>query len=97
MDKLPDDLHNKDNSKESQLHPKKAMQDMQKNPQIAKNKKYDRHSGTGRGKEISKGGAGGQYTWGTGDKQIEREAYDEEDDGYVQREPGDIKKDYEIK
>ena len=25
----------------------------------------DRQSGTGRGKEVSKGGAGGKYTWGS--------------------------------
>jgi hypothetical protein len=31
---------------------------------------YDRHSGTGRGKEIAKGGAGGKYTWGTNPKEL---------------------------
>ena len=25
----------------------------------------DRQSGTGRGKEVSKGGSGGKYTWGS--------------------------------
>ena len=33
-------------------------------------RQYDRHSGTGRGKEIAKGGAGGSHTWGTNTKQI---------------------------
>ena len=25
---------------------------------------FDRHSGTGRGKEVAKNGAGGKYVWG---------------------------------
>jgi len=29
-----------------------------------RNRIFDRHSGTGRGREISKGGAGGKTTWG---------------------------------
>ena len=34
---------------------------------------YERHSGTGRGKEISKGGAGGKHTWGNNPKNIARD------------------------
>ena len=34
---------------------------------------YERHSGTGRGKEISKGGAGGKHTWGANPKNIARD------------------------
>jgi len=37
-------------------------------------RQYDRHSGTGRGKEIAKGGAGGLHTWGTNSRQIANEA-----------------------
>jgi hypothetical protein len=52
-------------------------------------RQFERHSGTGRGKEISKGGAGGGHTWGTNPKNIAREttkneetrgAYYEKDD-----------------
>ena len=34
---------------------------------------YERHSGTGRGKEIAKGGAGGKHTWGANPKNIARD------------------------
>jgi hypothetical protein len=45
-----------------------------------KNRLYERHSGTGRGKEIAKGGAGGKHTWGANPKNIARDTeynYDE--------------------
>jgi hypothetical protein len=45
---------------------------------------FDRQSGTGRGKEIAKNGAGGKYTWGTDTKTIAKrgqEEYNEDDDG----------------
>lgn len=35
---------------------------------------YDRHSGTGRGKEVAKGGAGGLHTWGDNPKAIALES-----------------------
>jgi len=35
---------------------------------------FDRHSGTGRGKEISKRGAGGKTTWGDPQQYAEKEA-----------------------
>ena len=49
-----------------------------------KKREKDRLSGTGRGKEISKGGAGGKYTWGDGKKNLEKELYEEHeyDDNY---------------
>lgn len=40
---------------------------------------YERHSGTGRGKEISKGGAGGKHTWGANPKNIAREEYNNDE------------------
>jgi len=44
---------------------------------------YERHSGTGRGKEIAKSGAGSRYTWGTNNQYAQSEANkynaDEED------------------
>ncbi|MCQ2817952.1 MAG: hypothetical protein MJ252_11865 [archaeon] len=45
-----------------------------------KKREHDRHSGTGRGKEISKGGAGGKFTWGEGKKNLEKEAYADEEE-----------------
>jgi hypothetical protein len=41
---------------------------------------FDRHSGTGRGKEISKGGAGGKHTWGNNPKNVAREYPDYNND-----------------
>ena len=81
-----EDLSNKSNFKQSSVPPKSGMKDMLKKPEYAKNKVYDKKSGTGRGKEISKGGAGGKFTWGTGDKQVEQELNEEE---YEHKEPGD--------
>jgi len=45
-------------------------------------RQFDRQSGTGRGKEISKGGAGGKYTWSGNDKSLAKEEknYDEGED-----------------
>lgn len=37
---------------------------------------FDRHSGTGRGKEVSKNGAGGKGTWGNQEKSAKREIQD---------------------
>ena len=37
---------------------------------------FDRHSGTGRGKEVSKQGAGGKGTWGNQEKSAKREIQD---------------------
>jgi hypothetical protein len=36
-------------------------------------RQFERHSGTGRGKEIAKGGAGGHHTWGNNPKHIAKE------------------------
>jgi hypothetical protein len=40
---------------------------------------FDRHSGTGRGKEVSKQGAGGKGTWGNQEKSAKREIQDYDD------------------
>lgn len=90
MSDIPQDLHDKSNSKQSSVPPKTGMKDMLKNPAYSKNRVYDRKSGTGRGKEISKNGAGGKYTW-DGNRQIEQDMEEEE---YVHKEPGDIKKEF---
>jgi hypothetical protein len=42
-------------------------------------REFDRKSGTGRGKEISKGGAGGKHTWGANPKNVVREEYNEDE------------------
>jgi len=44
-----------------------------------KNKRhFDKISGTGRGKEISKNGGGGSYTWGNPELLAKKEVYEEE-------------------
>ena len=55
-----------------------------------KNKKpgkreFERKSGTGRGKEISKGGAGGKGTWGNNPKEISRRYEKNNDDYYFEQ------------
>lgn len=43
---------------------------------------FDRHSGTGRGKEVKKEGAGGKYTWGNQGKNAQRDIVDYDDTDY---------------
>ena len=45
-------------------------------------RQYDRQSGTGRGKEIAKGGAGGKGTWGDNPKNIAKNYENYNDDDY---------------
>ena len=45
-------------------------------------RQFDKHSGTGRGKEIAKGGAGGKGTWGENPKTIARNFENNNDDDY---------------
>lgn len=80
---IPDELLNKGNEKEIHIKPKTGMKDMHKKPEYAKKRVYDKHSGTGRGKEIAKSGGGGKFTWGTNDQALEKEAImDDDDDNY---------------
>ena len=55
-----------------------------KNPKPQRGRKFDKQSGTGRGKEVSKGGAGGKGTWGDNPKNIARDE-DNYDDIYFQQ------------
>jgi len=43
---------------------------------------YDRQSGTGRGREIAKQGAGGKTTWGNAEKMAKQEVYGEGEEHY---------------
>ena len=79
---MPDDLHHKGNEKESHIIYKKGMKDALKKPDLSKNRQFDRHSGTGRGKEISKGGSGGKYSWNGHKQNLMREAYLNEIDDF---------------
>ena len=45
-------------------------------------RQFDRQSGTGRGKEVSKGGAGGKGTWGDNPQRIAKDFEDNNDDDY---------------
>jgi len=47
-------------------------------------RQFDKHSGTGRGKEIAKGGAGGKGTWGENPKTIARNFENNNDDYYFE-------------
>ena len=47
-------------------------------------RQFDRQSGTGRGKEIAKGGAGGKGTWGENPKKIARDYENNDDDYYFE-------------
>lgn len=47
-------------------------------------RQFDRKSGTGRGKEIAKGGAGGKGTWGENPKNIARDFEKNYDDYYFE-------------
>jgi len=91
---MPDDLHHKGNEKESHIIPKKGMKDALKKPDLMKNRQFDRHSGTGRGKEISKNGLGGKFTWDGKGNDLQREAYENEEEDFERQDPGNIKKDF---
>ena len=63
-------------TKEKHLKNKGAF--AERNNKVTPGKRqFERHSGTGRGKEISKNGAGGKHTWGTNPKNIARNGDDE--------------------
>jgi len=65
-------------TKEKHLKNKGAF--AERNNKVTPGKRqFERHSGTGRGKEISKNGAGGKHTWGTNPKNIARNGDDEYD------------------
>ncbi len=73
---MPEELYNKRTNKQPHIQSKKWMKDNLKKPKQMKNQLYDRHlSRTGRGKEISKGGSGGKFTWNGNKQNLMREAY----------------------
>ena len=73
---MPEELYNKRINKQPHIQSKKWMKDNMKKPNQMKNQLYDRHlSRTGRGKEISKGGSGGKFTWNGHKQNLMREAY----------------------
>ena len=51
-------------------------------PKRGRGREFDRISGTGRGKEIAKGGAGGKHTWGDNPENIARDFENNNDDYY---------------
>ena len=65
-------------------HKKKIVAEYHHNkgPNPTKKREFERHSGTGRGREIAKGGAGGKGTWGNNPKNVARN-YERNDDDYV--------------
>jgi hypothetical protein len=89
---------NKPSNDEAQTEDNKNRKPKNKGAYLERNDKQDnrpgkrqfeRHSGTGRGKEISKGGAGGGHTWGNNPKNIARETAkhsEEPGTGYYERD-----------
>jgi hypothetical protein len=59
-----------------------------------KGRMFDKHSGTGRGKEVAKGGAGGHYTWGDNLKTISLEVTKHLNDPSIEGENEEESKDY---
>jgi hypothetical protein len=62
--------------KETDRKPKNKGAYLERNDKDFGNPKrrvFDRHSGTGRGKEIAKGGSGGHHTWGNNPRNIAKE------------------------
>merc|ERR1711976_143996 len=59
---------------------KKSYKDRNAKPVREGKRQFDKQSGTGRGKEISKNGAGGKGTWGTNPKNVAREEYNYDED-----------------
>lgn len=51
-------------------------------PRTNNKREFDRHSGTGRGKEVKKSGAGGRGTWGNTNVEAKREVVDYDDTDY---------------
>jgi len=70
--------------KQKKTKPNKGAYNERNFKKVEGKREHDRQSGTGRGKEISKGGAGGKHTWGTNNEEIARrkddEFYNEGDD-----------------
>ena len=54
------------------------------NKKPSRGRKFDRQSGTGRGKEVAKGGAGGKYTWNDNPKNIAKDFENYNDDDYFE-------------
>ena len=54
------------------------------NQKPPRGRKFDRQSGTGRGKEIAKGGAGGKYTWNDNPKNIAKDYENYNDDDFFE-------------
>jgi hypothetical protein len=63
----------------------KGAYDPRNKPVVAGKREFERHSGTGRGKEISKQGAGGKHTWGTNTNTVAKREEEEfnQDDYYI--------------
>merc|ERR1711976_755886 len=66
--------------KEKKTLKKKSYKDRNAKPVREGKRQFDKQSGTGRGKEISKNGAGGKGTWGTNPKSVAREEYNYDED-----------------
>ena len=75
-----EDPDNNQFPKQKEFH-KKKIHVKEENP--PRKRQYDKKSGTGRGREISKGGAGGKGTWGNNPKDMARKYEKNYDDYYI--------------
>ena len=64
----------KKNNKEKRAKGQDHHEKKQFNKARPEKRQYERHSGTGRGKESAKNGAGGKTVWGDNPEQIARQA-----------------------
>ena len=63
---------------------KDEQRDYRDSKRPTRGRRYDRQSGTGRGKEVAKDGAGGSYTWGDNPDNIAKDYEDNNDDYYFE-------------
>jgi hypothetical protein len=64
---------NQPEEKKKEFHQKNRGAHLDRNDRVKPGKRqFDRQSGTGRGREIAKGGAGGKHTWGNNPRNVAR-------------------------
>ena len=81
-----------DEEEEEKVHKKRRginyntneERDYRENKKPPRGRRYDRQSGTGRGREVAKGGAGGKYTWNDNPDTIARDFENNDDDEYFE-------------
>ena len=79
---------NQPEERKKEFHQKNKGAHLERNDKVKPGKRqFERHSGTGRGREVAKGGAGGKHTWGNNPRNVARNA-----EGDFSRDDVDSKK-----